>query len=83
MGYEAYLDGSFVTSKDTPGDFDGCWEEANVTSTLAPRKERLTSWSLHLRVRNFRATISRGHASTTRRSQTLRFGRLVSASLRN
>lgn len=22
----AYLDGSFVTSKQTPGDFDGCWD---------------------------------------------------------
>jgi hypothetical protein len=27
---KAYLDGSFVTSKDKPGDFDGCWEEAGV-----------------------------------------------------
>jgi hypothetical protein len=26
----AYLDGSFVTSKDQPGDFDACWEEASV-----------------------------------------------------
>jgi Family of unknown function (DUF6932) len=25
-----YLDGSFVTEKDFPGDFDGCWEAANV-----------------------------------------------------
>lgn len=30
----AYLDGSFVTSKDKPGDFDGCWEEANVDPSL-------------------------------------------------
>ena len=31
---KAYLDGSFVTSKDKPGDFDGCWEEANVDPSL-------------------------------------------------
>jgi Family of unknown function (DUF6932) len=26
----AYLDGSFVTEKDIPGDFDGCWEAQGV-----------------------------------------------------
>lgn len=26
----AYVDGSFVTEKDIPGDFDGCWEVAGV-----------------------------------------------------
>lgn len=26
----AYLDGSFVTAKDLPGDFDACWEIAGV-----------------------------------------------------
>lgn len=26
----AYLDGSFVSEKETPGDFDVCWEEAGV-----------------------------------------------------
>jgi hypothetical protein len=26
----AYLDGSLVTSKDHPGDFDACWESAGV-----------------------------------------------------
>ena len=31
---KAYLDGSFVTSKDKPGDFDGCWEEADVDPYL-------------------------------------------------
>lgn len=25
-----YLDGSFVTMKDTPGDYDACWEPAGV-----------------------------------------------------
>ena len=25
-----YVDGSFVTSKDVPGDFDGCWEARRV-----------------------------------------------------
>jgi len=25
-----YIDGSFVTAKRTPGDFDACWEEAGV-----------------------------------------------------
>ena len=25
-----YLDGSFVTSKEQPGDFDGCWESSGV-----------------------------------------------------
>jgi hypothetical protein len=26
----AYIDGSFVTDKDEPGDFDGCWDVAGV-----------------------------------------------------
>lgn len=26
----AYVDGSFVTSKNVPGDFDVCWEEQGV-----------------------------------------------------
>jgi hypothetical protein len=26
----AYIDGSFVTKKEVPGDFDGCWEAAGV-----------------------------------------------------
>ena len=32
-----YLNGSFVTAKDTPGDFDGCWELQGVAlSSLDP-----------------------------------------------
>jgi hypothetical protein len=30
----AYIDGSFVTDKDLPEDFDGCWETAGVDPTL-------------------------------------------------
>jgi hypothetical protein len=30
----AYIDGSFVTAKEVPGDFDGCWEIAGVDSGL-------------------------------------------------
>ena len=26
----AYIDGSFVTSKEVPVDFDGCWDPSNV-----------------------------------------------------
>jgi hypothetical protein len=26
----AYVDGSFVTAKEVPGDFDACWEAAGV-----------------------------------------------------
>jgi uncharacterized protein DUF6932 len=26
----AYIDGSFATAKDVPGDFDGCWEPQGV-----------------------------------------------------
>lgn len=29
-----YLDGSFVTQKQIPGDFDGCWEIAGVDPNL-------------------------------------------------
>jgi len=29
----AYIDGSFVTSKDFPGDFDGCWDVTGVDVT--------------------------------------------------
>jgi hypothetical protein len=28
----AYLDGSFVTAKELPGDFDACWEVAGVNA---------------------------------------------------
>ena len=35
-----YIDGSFVTAKELPGDFDGCWETAgvdlNMLEGLAP-----------------------------------------------
>ena len=27
----AYIDGSFVTAKENPGDFDGCWESEGVS----------------------------------------------------
>lgn len=30
----AYLDGSFVTAKDEPADFDACWEVAGVDPDL-------------------------------------------------
>jgi len=29
-----YIDGSFVTAKERPGDFDGCWEVAGVDPDL-------------------------------------------------
>ena len=29
-----YLNGSFVTSKELPNDYDGCWEEDGVNPTL-------------------------------------------------
>ena len=29
-----YIDGSFVTEKDDPGDFDACWEDAGVDPTV-------------------------------------------------
>ncbi len=28
-----YIDGSFVTSKEVPNDYDACWEEAGVDPT--------------------------------------------------
>lgn len=32
-----YLDGSFVTAKDAPGDYDACWELSGVDfTTLDP-----------------------------------------------
>jgi hypothetical protein len=30
----AYVDGSFITSKEVPGDFDCCWDEKGVDPTL-------------------------------------------------
>lgn len=30
----AYIDGSFVTRKHKPGDYDGCWDMANVDKLL-------------------------------------------------
>jgi len=29
-----YIDGSFVTTKQHPGDYDGCWDEAGVNLGL-------------------------------------------------
>ncbi len=29
-----YLDGSFVTDKEMPSDYDGCWDSTNVDLTL-------------------------------------------------
>lgn len=29
-----YIDGSSVTAKDEPGDYDGCWEAAGVDDEL-------------------------------------------------
>ena len=29
-----YLDGSFVTDKPVPGDYDGCWEETGVDPSV-------------------------------------------------
>lgn len=29
-----YLDGSFITTKEVPGDFDGCWESTGVNLAL-------------------------------------------------
>jgi hypothetical protein len=31
---KVYIDGSFVTGKDVPGDFDGCWDAAGVSPAL-------------------------------------------------
>jgi hypothetical protein len=31
---QVYLDGSFVTDKRVPGDFDGCWEAGSVDPGL-------------------------------------------------
>lgn len=31
---KVYLDGSFVTNKDLPNDFDCCWEEEGVDGDL-------------------------------------------------
>lgn len=30
----AYVDGSFISEKELPGDFDGCWEEEGVDPDL-------------------------------------------------
>ena len=30
----AYVDGSFITWKEAPGDFDGCWEASGVDPDL-------------------------------------------------
>jgi hypothetical protein len=34
----AYLDGSFVTAKELPGDFDACWEVADVDASRLDRE---------------------------------------------
>ena len=32
--HTVYIDGSFVTSKEMPNDFDACWEEEGVAPEL-------------------------------------------------
>lgn len=29
-----YLDGSFVTAKESPGDYDGCWDPTGVVAAM-------------------------------------------------
>jgi len=43
----AYIDGSFVTSKEIPGDFDACWEVEGVD---LPRLARLAPVLFDLRL---------------------------------
>ncbi len=44
----AYLDGSFVTAREVPNDFDVCWEMGNVDFDLLDRNEPvLLDWSNH------------------------------------
>jgi hypothetical protein len=33
-----YLDGSFVTDKEVPGDYDGCWDSTGVDVTRIDRR---------------------------------------------
>jgi hypothetical protein len=33
----AYIDGSFVTAKEQPGDFDACWDSAGVNLAVLDR----------------------------------------------
>jgi hypothetical protein len=41
-----YLDGSFVTGKEVPNDFDACWEMADVDfDALEQRDPVLLDWS--------------------------------------
>ena len=34
-----YLDGSFVTAKERPGDFDGCWDSEGVDFDLLAQSD--------------------------------------------
>jgi hypothetical protein len=46
----AYLDGSFVTAKDKPEDFDVCWESADVVfDRLDPSYRTSATNALHRR----------------------------------
>lgn len=46
----AYIDGSFVTAKEEPGDFDGCWETGGVDPALLDPV--LVTFDPHRRVQN-------------------------------
>jgi hypothetical protein len=42
----AYIDGSFVTAKEVPNDFDACWEMADVNFDILDQLEPLLlDWS--------------------------------------
>jgi hypothetical protein len=48
----AYLDGSFVTAKDKPKDFDACWESGNVVpGRLDPELQDLSNGCAAQKVR--------------------------------
>ena len=54
-----YLDGSFVTTKDHPGDFDACWDIQNVDDekldpvfwdfSQGPQRRKDDSWASSFR----------------------------------
>jgi hypothetical protein len=56
-----YVDGSFVTDKPDPGDFDCCWEEAGVNESKLPPEMRDIEYPRRAQKEKYRGDIFPAH----------------------
>jgi hypothetical protein len=59
-----YVGGSFVTSKDSPNDFDACWDNEGVSLIFIHRLEPALLGSLKEQLARFGGELGRAQAIT-------------------